>query len=244
MRRWPTFNRESGRQSLAPGSGFSRHVHCTAYAAVVLAGGYEEAGNSGRFFARPGDVLFHVMFDGHLNRVPRTGAQILNVPLLGRHLVPPALGKLADPDAVVRVAERDMRDAAQMLVTQAQEVPITPHAWADELRVAIDDDPGLRLEEWARMHGLAAETLSRGFRQLYGVTPASFRVEARARAAWRRIVCESTPLSAIALACGFADQAHMTRAVRVLSGATPSAWRRSLGGPPSNLFNMHAPATP
>ena len=244
MRTLAVFKTKRGPQRLAPGSGFARHVHRTAYAAVVLAGGYEEAGNSGRFFARPGDVLFHGMFDGHLNRVGRAGAQILNIPLPGRHLESPAVAALADPDALARLAERDMRDAAQMLVAQAREIPTPAQAWADQLRAAISDNPELRLDEWARTHGLAAETLSRGFRQLYGVTPATFRVEARARAAWRRIVCEKTPLSAIAMACGFADQAHMTRAVRILSGATPNAWRRSLVGPPSNSFNTPVSATP
>jgi transcriptional regulator GlxA family with amidase domain len=57
------------------------------------------------------------------------------------------------------------------------------------------------------------------------MTAARFRVEARARRALREIMCTETPLVDIATAEGFADHAHMTRAVRALTGATPTHWR-------------------
>jgi len=46
-----------------------------------------------------------------------------------------------------------------------------------------------------------------------------------ARAAWGRIAETRAPLADIAYDLGFADQAHMTRAVRWLTGAAPAAWR-------------------
>lgn len=221
------FGGKCGRQRLAPVTGISRHRHNTAYAAIVLSGNFEEAGNAGRFFARAGDVIIHNMFDCHLDRVGGIGADVLNLPLDGLGFMGQTMGRVADPDAIARRAEWDRASALRMLAAQWQAVPSPSADWADELRAALENDTSLRLDDWAWREGLAAETLSRAFHKLYGITPASFRVEARARAAWRRIVAENTPLAAIACEGGFADQAHMTRAVRAFSDASPTDWRRS-----------------
>src|SRR5689334_25076675 len=58
-----------------------RHVHRRGYAALVLSGGYEEAGDFGRFRVEPGQVVLHDAFEGHLDRFPASGAVILNLPL-------------------------------------------------------------------------------------------------------------------------------------------------------------------
>src|SRR5271170_8472624 len=39
-----------------------------------------------------------------------------------------------------------------------------------------------------------------------------------------------TPLSEVALACGFSDQSHFTRYFSALVGINPRVWRRSVGG--------------
>lgn len=36
----------------------------------------------------------------------------------------------------------------------------------------------------------------------------------------------NTPLAAVAIRVGFADQAHLTRVFRKIVGTTPGAWRR------------------
>jgi AraC-like DNA-binding protein len=64
--------------------------------------------------------------------------------------------------------------------------------------------------------------------RMYGVNSAQYRSEARARQAWRRIVSSDAPLAHIAVDCGFADQAHMTRSVGQLTGRSPAAWRRAV----------------
>ena len=40
------------------------------------------------------------------------------------------------------------------------------------------------------------------------------------------------PLSEIALDCGLADQAHLSRLFRRIVGETPRAWRRARSAPP------------
>jgi AraC-like DNA-binding protein len=202
-----------------------RHRHRGAYLSLVLAGAYEETGDRGRIRVRPGDMLIHGAFDSHLNRFPAAGARILNLTLPDG--IEPQTGFARSPEAdrAIRLARRDPRAAAELLVATA--VPAQSHAvdWPDLLAAALTADPALRIGDWAREHGLADATVSRGFSQVYGVSPSAFRAEVRGRLAWRRIVDAGQALTELAYELGFADQAHMTRAVRAITGKPPRAWR-------------------
>lgn len=207
-----------------PGGGLPRHRHLEAYAAVVLAGCYEEAGDSGRRWVEPGDVIVHGAFEAHLNRVPATGAMALNLPLSIAAL--PAFGRVMDVDAIARAAERDLREAEALLAEQHRATAPAEADWPDLLARALGRGP-VRIGDWARDHGLSAEHVARGFRQVFGAGPNAYGREVRARAALSQALTGPRPLAEIADACGFADQAHMTRAITALSGRPPGAWRRS-----------------
>jgi AraC-like DNA-binding protein len=194
--------------------------------AVVLSGGYEECGSRGRFNVGAGDVLAHDAFDAHLDRFRDKGAQILNL-VLTNAMPGISIGRVADPDAIARAAELDPLEAADQLRAQLRTAHRRFQDWPDILAADILRDSDCRLDSWARNHGLAAETISRGFGQVFGVTPATFRAEVRARRAFALITAGNAPLVAIAAATGFADQAHMSRATRALTGSPPSWWRRS-----------------
>ena len=62
-----------GRGAVLP-----RHRHDAPYAAVVLEGGYEEAGDGGRFRVRAGDVLIHGAFSAHLDRADRKAFELVD----------------------------------------------------------------------------------------------------------------------------------------------------------------------
>ncbi len=92
-------------------SALDRHVHEEGYAALVLSGGYEEAGDRGRFQVKEGDAIFHEPFEAHLDRFSETGAVVLNLRLPVGGSYAPGIAKVADPDSVARVAEGSRRDA-------------------------------------------------------------------------------------------------------------------------------------
>jgi AraC-like DNA-binding protein len=204
--------------------GIPRHRHAHGYAALVVSGGYEETGSFGRYRACAGQVLLHRPFDSHLDRFGPAGARILSLPLPS----PPAygLGRVADPEHIVRLACKDLRAATESLFAQLTAVPAQSADWPDLLAVELLKDPTLPLHTWAERHGLARESLARGFRKVFAMTPAAFRAEARAHAAWLAIGNASAPLAQIAHERGFADQAHMTRAIGLLTGHPPSHWHR------------------
>lgn len=213
-----------GRQHCDGASFVPLHTHALAYAAVVLSGEYEECGSRGRFRVHAGNVLFHNAFDAHLNRIASRGATVLNLPLPSSVRIF-AAGRLLDVDAIARTAEHDCQAAVDVLLTQARAIAPAAIDWPESLAEEILRDPNCRFDRWAEARGLVPETISRGFVQVFGTTAARFRAEARARRALEQILCTETPLVDIAMVEGFADHAHMTRAVRQLTGTTPKHWR-------------------
>ncbi len=205
-----------------------RHRHAHPYAAIVLSGGYEECGSGGRFRVGPGDVLLHGPFSVHLDRFMPKGAEIFNLLLHDTPSFRCGVGRIADPDAIVRSAETDPVGAEAALIANLREVVQRDTEWPDLLASDLLKDPELRLDAWASDHGLAAETLSRKFGKLFGITPAGFRTESRARRAFDCIVQSDAALAEIALRSGHADQPHMTRAIKTLTGVTPLHWRASI----------------
>ena len=201
-----------------------RHRHAAGYMTLIVAGGYDEAGDVGRFRVRPGDLLVHRPFEAHCNAFGRRSAVVINLGLFDLpHLAP--LNRVADPDLVARLAERDPAAAARAAAAAAA-AAAGEDDWPDALAAALRSRPDLfRIGHWALERGLAPASVSRGFRRLFGTTPERYRAEARARLAWARIVRTAEPLAAIACDLGFADQPHMTRCVRAVTGQPPGRWR-------------------
>ena len=204
-----------------------RHRHDLAYAAIVLSGCYEECGSLGRFRVGPGDVVVHGRFEAHLDRFGARGAQILNLIVpKSEFLLPCGVGRIRNADVIARAAEIDVTSAWRQLHEQLIAIAATSADWPDMLANDLIGNPQLPLGDWARRNGLSPETLSRGFQRVFGITPAAFRAESRARRAFTRITNSNESLAAIATVSGFADQAHMSRAVTGLTGRIPRAWRK------------------
>jgi AraC-like DNA-binding protein len=202
-----------------------RHAHGYAFASLVLKGGYEESGDAGRFDVRAGDVILHERFEAHCNRGSPSGAVILHVTLPSDAEFQPGAGQLADPDLVARLLERSPASAAALLLQTARMKPPQFRDWPEQLAAELTHDTCLNLTAWCNERGIAPWTLSRGFESVFDVSPSAFRAVARARRAWKAIRTTGEPLIDIATRLGFADQAHMTRSVKYLTGNVPRAWR-------------------
>jgi AraC-like DNA-binding protein len=207
-----------------------RHRHLRPYATVVLAGGFEESGYNGRIRASAGDVLIHSALDCHGNHMVSAGVTLIRLDWS----YPDALGglyHLNDVDQVARAAETDVSEATQLLKCALREncksSPRRKNDWPDLLMADLVNNLVIEIGEWSEANDLARETVSRGFTAAYGIAPSIIRAELRTRSAWLRIVTGSERLCKIAGDTGFADQAHMTRWVYRITGATPTVWRRN-----------------
>jgi AraC-like DNA-binding protein len=200
----------------------TRHTHREAFAAVVLRGGYLEAGDRGRINVAPGDVVLHGPYESHQDHVAASGADVLIIPWLEETFGSP-LGAVSDPDKLARLAECDMRGAARMLAEEVSIRELPSMDWPDMLARDLWDLPEVELGKWAETMGIRPETVSRGFRRAFGVSPQSFRARVRLLQALSRIR-RGEKLAELAAECGFADQAHLSRHFRMLTGETPRAW--------------------
>jgi AraC-like DNA-binding protein len=215
-----------------PGSfSLPRHRHLHAYATVVLAGSFEESGYVGRIRATAGDVLIHAALDCHANQMVFAGVRLIRLDWPDTSGIG-GLYHLDEVDELARTAEKDVSDAALLLQHvlrgRCAPSPGRRNDWPDLLVVALTGNASTEIGSWAEVNGLARETVSRGFAAAYGIAPAVFRAELRARTAWLRITRGRDSLSRIAAETGFADQAHMTRWIQRITGASPAAWRRQV----------------
>lgn len=226
----PLFRRVTpGIESLPSSFSLPRHRHLHAYATVVLTGSLEESGYVGRIRATAGDVLIHPTLDCHANQMVSAGVKLIRLNWANGNGTG-GLYRIDEIDAVARVAEKDAAEAALVLQhalrKRCSASPGKKDDWPDLLAAALTEDSGMAIGDWARTNGLARETVSRGFAATYGIAPAAFRAEWRARAAWLRLTGNADCLCTIAMETGFADQAHMTRWIHRITGAPPAAWRR------------------
>ena len=105
--------------------------------------------------------------------------------------------------------------------------PQPPHAGVERAARAIAADPAAphSLDDLAAVAQLSKYHLHRLFVSGTGVSPADFRLHCRVRLALE-LLSRGTPLAETALACGFADQSHFTKAFSRAVGAPPGRFVR------------------
>ena len=130
---------------------------------------------------------------------------------------------------LLAAAEPDRADLAAALL--AALLPAQPAARAtpaiDDVRALLHTDPALDLSGLAAAVGWSPWHLSRVFHRVTGSTINRYRRRLRVRAALDQL-SDADDLAGLAARVGFADQAHMTRAVRAETGGTPAALRKAL----------------
>ncbi len=100
----------------------------------------------------------------------------------------------------------------------------------DRARAFLDDRRVIvRSTELEAVTGLSRYELARQFRARYGTSPYRYSLLRRLEFARTRLR-PGTPLADLALAAGFADQAHFTRMFRSAYGVTPGRYARLRGG--------------
>ncbi|TDF37505.1 AraC family transcriptional regulator [Alteromonadaceae bacterium M269] len=213
-------------ETLDAGVTLTRHMHKKPYVTLILSGSYIEAGDHGRFEVKPGDILMHGHFAAHANWIsPYRDVKTLNIEL---NDIPnlQAVCTSDSFDSVIKYAKYDiplaLNELFSSIVPKAQ--PLSD--WPEVLAKAIRNDPIKDIGYWCKFLDLTPGTVSRGFKRAFGVTVTQYRATVRARGALLKLRKENVSLSELAYAWGFSDQPHFTRAIRALTGQTPSYWQK------------------
>jgi AraC-like DNA-binding protein len=105
-------------------------------------------------------------------------------------------------------------------LTPAKGSPLVAHAWRQ-----LAASHGQRsIESLAQSMGWTRQHLADRFRAELGVTPKTAARIFRFERACGLLSQLRQPLADVAAACGYADQAHMTRDWSAFTGASPKAW--------------------
>jgi AraC family transcriptional regulator len=239
-----------------PGGHLARHTHDRACVATMLEGSFDLA-IAGRVLpCPPAAVATEPAGERHANRMGDTGAHVLVIqpdprradllrpfaPLLERasqrhHAgIAAAAARLSreldGPDDLASLAaEAGVLEILVVLGRIARGTERVPPPWLLRARDLVH----ARFREPLRMTDVAQEAdvhpghLARAFRQHFRMTLGSYVRTLRLEWVAARLLDSEESLASIALAGGFADQSHLTRAFKAYSGLTPHAYRSLRG---------------
>ena len=135
------------------------------------------------------------------------------------------LGRLVDRLISTREVAERLRIVEEELVAAAAHGPqLSPEV--AHVDAALRHEPARSIGELAEEVGWTGSRLVRAFRREIGQPPKTLARVIRARDAVGRLRQSPPPssLGTLAIECGFSDQAHLGREIRVLTGRTPTEW--------------------
>ena len=239
---------------LPPGFRAPRHQHERAHFSVLLAGSLEAGDHGHTITYRRMLHVFHPAGVVHAVRAGDRGARVLTLELseawehrvdgLGRLPNEPVALAPEHGHAIVRQLLAELRTpgpcSSLMLEGLALELLAAalraarenekPHAALLAAIERVRDGLGqpLRLRDVAEHVGIHPARLTALFREHTGLGFGDYVRELRVQLVLERLRDPDEPLADVALAAGFADQAHCTRIFKTVTGWTPGRYRAAL----------------
>ena len=231
----------------------SAHSHEAPYCCLVVRGSYDETIRGHTRTLGPNALVFHPEGEVHADRFGGYGGRCFNVEFgvrfwerlrsLNRPVEPAraagsAVAWLAfrmysefrQPDGLSALASEGLAlallaEIARMGERSSRRVP--PPWFAAALNFIRERYRlTFTLDDVAAAGGVHPVHLARTFRRYQGCTIGGYVRQLRIEWARREIATADTPLSALALDAGFADQSHFARVFRRVTGISPSEYRR------------------
>ena len=132
-------------------------------------------------------------------------------------------------------AARCRIEDAFALLSESPEIKRTKHRMLAQWKIRKAEDyinahlgSCLRVQDVARSVDMSTGYFSRAFKKAIGVSYSDYVTKSRLDLAKRLLLTSDSPIAEVALACGLADQSHLTRLFSRTEGLPPRAWRRML----------------
>jgi AraC family transcriptional regulator len=223
------------------------HEHETAYVSFLLAGSYREVSGQEERICSPGTVIWHPRTEAHADRFHSCGGHLLNLEIETGWLRNAAQESVSRtrmfrgglPYSLGLRIYRELSTNSNSVEVVATELlgffftgPLDRHrpAWfnrALEMCSEIDDRK-LSLASLAFALSVHPVHMSRSFRRFMGCTFGDHLAKIRIRKAFELLRNAKMSIVEVAHTCGFADHAHLCRALKKSTGLTPSAFRKTV----------------
>ena len=239
------------RTAYAPHQEIPEHVHDGPYLCLAVRGAFHERSGSSGANVVAGAAVLHRPGERHADRFGECLSSCLNVAfppewsaLSGDLLSEQGPALYASPGRVGPLVQKlagefELGDEASELAIEGLTLELLAIFVRDERRgergappwmaatlERLRDEDRVSLAVLAREAGVHPSTLARSFRRIHGCSLGEFRRRWRLTRAIEALRTSDAPLAEIAARAGFADQSHLTRALRAETGTTPAALRR------------------
>jgi AraC family transcriptional regulator len=94
----------------------------------------------------------------------------------------------------------------------------------DYIKANLTQD--LSILDLATLTGMSESHFSRSFKRSVGIAPYQYLMQQRVERAKQLLEQRLLAISTIALDCGFANQTHLTKVFRQMTGMTPKAYQK------------------
>jgi len=240
-----------------PSLNLSKHIHDHAVISIVLGGSYTELLGRRPQECKPYSVLLKAAGDDHSDSYGSEGARCLIIKVEPKRLEAIGkFSKVLEHSLHARDAfvaslslrlyrEFKLMDDASALSIEGLILEVLGHSarqyprsdssstqprWLHTAEAMIRESAAepLSLLNVAVAVGVHPSHLARTFRKFYGCTVGDYLRRARLERAVEELAHENKSLAEVALAAGFYDQSHLTRAFKTHLGTTPKRFRAAL----------------
>ena len=242
-----------------------KHSHERAFLSVLLRGSYLEYCGATTWECNAGQAILHEPGETHANKFCGQGGRVLNIeflphyvsfleanefePLVRRRIDSPFCWHLAlqlereisqdDQAAELAIEGLALQLLAALLRSSVRRSRRRSSDWLGAVKESIDRhfrEP-VTLTELAEEVQVHPVHLARSFAKQFGYTIGDYLRRLRVTSACDELLNSTLSVAEVAMRNGFADQSHLTRAVKQSTGLPPCQFRKGGTPPSANLLS-------